>query len=413
MNQLIKSEKHLLSKLNYFLITILPITLLIGSLIINLTVVLIGILFIFDLIHRKNNFLFKDKNFYFLIIIYLYLILNSLFISSHPEAIYKSLAFIRFFLLAYALNFYFKLFNKSFLKIWALIFIIVTFDILVEFSFGKNILGNQADYYGRIASFTGDELKIGGYYFGFIFICLAFLKDNKKLFALSFIAFFFITLIIGERSNFLKVCIMYVLFLIFFINISYLKKIVILFLLVVISFFTITNAPFLKGKYQELNILNKFERVGKFTNDDYYINIVKKNRHLIHYYIATQIFRENILFGKGFKTFRTESYNEKYFNRKLDFYIGHGATHPHQFHFEILSELGIIGYLLILSNLIFILFRAKNFKKDFLVKGGILFIIASLFPILPSGSFFTTYGATIFFINYSFLIKDNNVIDTK
>ena len=113
MNQLIK-VKTFLSKLNYFLITILPITLLIGSLIINLTVVLIGILFIFDLIHRKNNFLFKDKNFYFLIIIYLYLILNSLFISSHPEAIYKSLAFIRFFLLAYALNFYFKLFNKSF-----------------------------------------------------------------------------------------------------------------------------------------------------------------------------------------------------------------------------------------------------------------------------------------------------------
>ena len=52
---------------------------------------------------------------------------------------------------------------------------------------------------------------------------------------------------------------MYVLFLIFFINISYLKKIVILSLLVVIGF-TITKLIF-KGKYQELNILNKFERL--------------------------------------------------------------------------------------------------------------------------------------------------------
>ena len=35
------------------------------------------------------------------------------------------------------------------------------------------------------------------------------------------------------------------------------------------------NAPFSK-EVSELNILNKFERVGKLTNEDYYINILKK-----------------------------------------------------------------------------------------------------------------------------------------
>ena len=48
-------------------------------------------------------------------------------------------------------------------------------------------------------------------------------------------------------------------------------------------------------------------------------------------------------------------------------------------------------------------------KKDFLIKAGILFLTASLIPILPSGSFFTSYGAAIFWINYSFLIKKNRL----
>ena len=75
--------------------------------------------------------------------------------------------------------------------------------------------------------------------------------------------------------------------------------------------------------------------------------------------------------------------------------------------------MGLVGYILIVSNLLFIIFRQiKLREKNELKICGILFIVASLVPILPSGSFFTSYGATIFFINYSFLIqlKNSNVI---
>ena len=61
-----------------------------------------------------------------------------------------------------------------------MIFLVVSFDILFEFFVGKNILGFESTYGGRIASFTGDELKIGGFYFGFLFICLAFFEKKKK-----------------------------------------------------------------------------------------------------------------------------------------------------------------------------------------------------------------------------------------
>jgi len=417
MNQLIKDKNNIFSKFNYILITILPITLLAGSMVSNITVVLIGLFFIIDLVSRKNNFFLKDKNFHFLIIIYLYLIFNSIFISNHPEALFKAFAFIRFILLAYAINFYFKLYNNSFLKMWTLIFFVVSFDILFEFFVGKNILGFESTYGGRIASFTGDELKIGGFYFGFLFICLTLFEDKKKILGLLLIVFFIIALIIGERSNFLKILIMYFLYLFFFINISYLKKLAIFFLIPVVAIL-IVNISNLENRYKFSQYFNLEEILNQSEKNNYLIEVIKKNQHLTHFYISLKIFKENILFGKGFKTFRIESYNKKYYDDNFKISNGKGstnlgATHPHQLHFELLSEFGIIGYLLIISNFLFVLIRSIYGKKEFLMKSSFLFIIASLVPFLPSGSFFTSYGATIFFINYSFLIKTNNVVKAE
>ena len=409
MNQLIKDKKYLLSKFNYVLITILPLTLLVGSLASNITIVLISLFFIFDSIIRKNNFLLKDKNFYFLMIIYLYVVFNSIFISDHPQAFLKALAFIRFILLAYAINFYFKIYNNSFLKVWALIFLIVSFDILFEFFVGKNILGFESTYKGRIASFTGDELKIGGFYFGFLFICLAFFEDKKKLFGLFFIIFLIVALIIGERSNFIKIFIMYFIYLFFFVNISYFKKLIIIFLVSILSFLIINNINTLEERYKFLKKIDSTQIFNQSEKDNNFIEIIKNNRHFTHFYISIKIFKENLIFGRGFKTYRMESYNKKYFDDNINFSVGHGSTHPHQLHFELLSEFGIVGYLLILSNILFVLFRSLNGKKEFLIKSSILFMFATLIPLLPSGSFFTSYVATIFFINYAFLMKPNIV----
>ena len=77
-------------------------------------------------------------------------------------------------------------------------------------------------------------------------------------------------------------------------------------------------------------------------------------------------------------------------------------------HFEILSELGIVGYFLIISNLFYIIFNFlknnRNHANNIYIKFSAIFIIASFIPLIPSGSFFTTYGATIYWINYSLLI---------
>ena len=110
----------------------------------------------------------------------IYLILNSYFFSENDESLIKSIGFLRFIIMAYAISYYYKKFDKSFLRLWLLFFLIVSADLMIEFFFGKNILGYESLYPGRLAGFSGEELKIGGFYFGFIFLSLSLLINKRN-----------------------------------------------------------------------------------------------------------------------------------------------------------------------------------------------------------------------------------------
>ena len=112
------------TRLNIFLISILPIGLLVGSLVSNFILILICIFFIFDLIIKKNWSYLNEINFYFLVLINIYLIFNSFLISENEYSILKSLGFMRFILMAYAISYYFKKFDKIIIKIWFVFFLL-------------------------------------------------------------------------------------------------------------------------------------------------------------------------------------------------------------------------------------------------------------------------------------------------
>ena len=78
------------------------------------------------------------------------------------------------------------------------------FKLILQSIFnGSNILGFKAIYPGRIASFTGDELKIGGFYFGFIMLAISYLALKTDYFYFVQLIFI-ISLLIGE-TNFLSI----------------------------------------------------------------------------------------------------------------------------------------------------------------------------------------------------------------
>ena len=389
---------------NIYFILFLPISLLMGSTILNLNILLIICFFLIDCHKEKNFYFLKEKNFYFLLIFNLYLILNSLLTNIDSDSLTRAIGFLRFIVLAYAIYYYLNVNNKEYekiiFKVWAFIFIVVTVDLIFEYIFGYNTLKFKSTYYGRLAGFTGDELKIGGYYFAFILISTIFIKKfNNKAYYISFIIFLVVSLLIGERSNYIKIIFISTIFFFLINSISIYKKIIFACILVFLtSFFIYNNGP----------IKHKFitSIIHLFTVDF----SPAKNRHICHYNTAIEIFKKNPMMGIGLKKYRQESWKDEYAHPIDDGkWYACGSTHPHQIHFELISELGIIGYLLFIGYFIFFLF--KCFKKlknniDEYAFGSTLFIFASILPFIPSGSLFTTYTATLFWINYSIALRN-------
>ena len=85
-----------------------------------------------------------------------------------------------------------------------------------------------------------------------------------------------------------------------------------------------------------------------------------------------------------------------------------GTVHPHQVHYELLSETGLFGYL---SFFIFILISAYLCIKSFFARrnvyqlSGLLFVSVSLIPLIPSGSFYSTYSAGLFWFAYALMMN--------
>ena len=78
---------------------------------------------------------------------------------------------------------------------------------------------------------------------------------------------------------------------------------------------------------------------------------------------------------------------------------------------DFLSELGIVGFVVFFGLFFYIIFKKIiNFFKinNYLVLASTLYVLVVFIPLLPSGSFFVSFGATIFWINFSFMVNNFN-----
>ena len=94
-------------------------------------------------------------------------------------------------------------------------------------------------------------------------------------------------------------------------------------------------------------------------------------------------------------------------------------THPHSFHLQFLSELGLFGYFFLFTFFIYLIFIfLKNFKnlifkkKKTIERNYILYkifiilaLIQHLFPIIPSGNFFNNWLSIFFYFELAFLLN--------
>ena len=181
------------------------------------------------------------------------------------------------------------------------------------------------------------------------------------------------------------------------INLHFLKKI--LLFSVLISFMVIFLSFNETYKYR---YIDQFKKIYSKDGISFFL---KETTYGKHYEVALKIFKEYPLFGVGIKNFRLESFNQKY--QPDNTWTG-GSTHPHQIHYEFLSETGIFGYfcfLVFIFGSLYISIKSYIKNKNLYQLSGILFVISTLIPLLPTGSFLTTFFSSIFWLNYALMVS--------
>ena len=436
----------------YSLFLILP-SYLIGIAATELLTAFLIISFIFI---NKNFVYFKNLKSIFLIIFSFLVTLSGIINLDYMDLKIASLVHIRFAIFSIAIFYFLEKFfdketdiNKNFLKYFLLIIFFIIFDSLIQFFFGTNLFGQEIQQ-SRVSGIFGKELILGSFLLQLlplIFLLLLFSKmdiQKKQVYLIIFFSLYFIIIYIsGGRSPFFLTILFAVIMVLFEKNF---RKII-LKCLSILTIFIIFEAYFEFGKtkvfdkvfymtyvqftdsyYQPEHNNSTTARKRKTYNKDITNELSLKNKareffdslvvfsddHHNHYILALKLFKEKPILGNGPKGFRQYCRRVNY-----DPPTGICSTHPHNYFFQVLSELGLLGILFYLFGIFFIIFKFIKLKYDKsknliissfqIISIGLLVL---LFPLVPSGNFFNNWisiinyyyiGIYIYFCNQTYL----------
>jgi O-antigen ligase len=309
-----------------------------------------------------------------------------------------------------------KLEVRYFFHICLAIILFLSIDLIIQFIYGKNILGYEP-WEGRITGVFEHE-AIAGSFLQKIFIfslasiflirCPSILQKNI-LFIIYFLIVVFASFVASNRISFLIVISNIFILITFF---PTFRKSLILTLLILIPIFYFYNnfdnqihnkyKSFSKNIVKILNFKkNDLEDVKLTENSNLNENYKSKlPNHSRLFYTSFLSFKESPILGNGIKSFRYKCQN--FLNQKNTLC----STHPHNYHLEILHDTGILGFTSLLIFVIsLIMFMLKNLKsennQDYKIISKLLFInfLIIIFPLKSTGSIFTSWNGTLIWLN--------------
>ena len=371
------------------------------------------------------------------------------------DSIIKSMLMVRFIILIFIVDtlIFNKILDLKKLFLFSLICTsFVSFDIILQFITGTDLFGYktfQAQSLWNSGPF-GDEKIAGGYlknfsFLSFFYIFIVIKNKNFKNPLLIFVISMHLiaALLAGNRMPiilFLLGCFLIALF------IKNLRPIMILSFLVFISFFSFlvySNKDF-KDSYlsffSDINIgkLIKTKRDknheteketekgetfeiidGKYSSVDFPKDIIflKHSGYNRIYRTSIIMWKEKPLTGFGLKSFRIKCWyilkedTRKFGVRPQNIACG---NHSHNYYLQLLSESGIIGITLIIIFFLIMLKNSFACIKEYNQKTNselifiipfIISIFLEIWPIRSSGSFFTNWNATFFWLNVAIFIS--------
>lgn len=402
-----KYFEHYLS----YLIILLPILLITGPFLTDLSISILAVTSIFLIKNKKYFF-----NFYFLFFIFFYflIIISSTFSDNVFLSFESSLFYFRFGL--FSIIFWYLIENnKEILKklyfILLVSFVVLMVDTFYQYLNGFNLLNMPIIYSNRLSSLFGDELILGSYLTRLFPLILALhffiykKKVNRKyiifkiLFLFSILSTIYLS---GERSSFFLFNFSIILFLIFLNDLRYEKILIFLSYLTVVFFLIFLETPFKK------RLINQTLNQSGFLIDNKE-KFIFSRQHQEHYVSAWRMYKDNKFLGIGPKNFRVKCSEPKY--RISEFTC---STHPHNTYIQLLAETGFIGFLIIFLLLMFIIFLlVKNFYYKIRYKKNtynnlqislMIAILISLWPITSTGNFFNNWLSVVYFMPVGILL---------
>jgi hypothetical protein len=389
-----------------FILYLFPASLILSTFLSNLFVTIISLSFLFYIILKKTKL---PENIFFklFIIFWLYLVLRSLFAENIFFSVRSSFFYVRYIFFSFAIIYIIennKYFLKNFLKIFLVTLSILLFDGLIQFLFGTNITGisvkNLED--GRISGLFGKELVLGSFISKIIFLllsifCLTKINYQKSIFLGTFFFSVIVVLISGDRSPFFITILLSLILLILLKFFKLKTKIIFSLLLVSSILFTIYSSQVIRDrviKHTTSQLINNFSSETKIHK----LNIFSKG-HEAHYIAAYKMFKDNIIFGQGPNMFRLLCKKNEYYVEPQSC-----STHPHNYYIQLLAETGLIGFSFLMALFLFI---AGNLLFKKLSNFGILIslsLMLNLFPLIPTGNFFNSWVANLYFLSFAFYI---------
>ena len=409
----------------FIFFSLLPLTIIVGSSVSLITILLLILIFLLKPPEFDIKKIYTNKVCISLFVLYLYLIFNTVISIDPYSGIYRNLGFLRFLLFFIVVNyfFYLKSNGENVFIFWSVLICIFITDIYIERFSGTNILGfgAQPDHgldsrasMTRVVSFFKDEPVAGAFVNGFIFIIIGYLftvlkKNNYSMFICVIFSILSIVAVLmtGERSNTIKIFLGFMIFLLFIDFLKFKNKLFFLLFVSGILFSIILSSDYLKLRYKDQFYNFLFSKEGDITlENNVYINLYKS---------SYEVFKSYPLLGVGAKNYRVETC-KKNNERNSNYFC---TTHPHQTYFELLSEHGILGTILILYILFFSIFKILKqiiLSRNYIQIGSFIYILINFIPLLPSGSFFSDFNITLFMINFCIMYAVNektNIFSSK
>ena len=398
-----------------YIFVLFPFFIITGPFLCDLALCIIGVYFIYVSIKYKSFKFIKNKFFIIFIVFYFYLLIRGIFsIDVYNSLIDKNgpIFYFRYIFFILGISFILNI-NPNLLKYFTITFFIVILFVCIDgyfqSIFGYNFFGMITKDTNRLTGIFGKEQILGhylGHSFPLLFALLVYFKNiNKKniiFYMLLLIFVEIISFISGDRAGFFKILQFTILMLLLSNQFKLVRLLAIIFTTLIILLL--------------INFNDKSKQRFGNTIDDISATSIPflpySPGHEKIFISSIDVFNSNKIFGIGPQLYRY--YCKDYIvSQKSEC-----SNHSHNYYFQLLSELGLIGVSFLFFffiKLTFIFFKhfysLYSHNKNYILQDYYLFTLSQVFviiwPIIPHLSFYNNHFNSMAYLSLAFLFYFN------